>query len=504
MFDTRSVATEDSDATERRDAAIAKAMASVAAEVARAEADPQRPRYHFGPPAQWMNDPNGTIYANGYYHLFYQHNPYGDVWGHMHWGHARSRDLVNWEHMPIALWPSLELGEEHVFSGCATVTADGTPLLIYTAVGLEEDGARPDNQQWGAVGDDAWITWQKHPENPLLDLKTHGGPNFEGDWRDPFVFTSAGRTFLVLGGNEGDISAIALYEATDGSLTKWAYRTVIHTAARADVRLSECPNFFPVENEDGGMDWVLLTSPHNPVAYEVGDFDLDTYTFTAATRGVLDPGFTPHVTNAHYYATNIIYAPDGRVILLGWIRGFPEGKGWNGCLALPRVLTVGPDRRPRQTPVAELAQLRGRQINFPPGELVTRANILATALAANLEIDVTLRVPAEASVALYLRGGDTSNPVLAITYDGARLTMGETSVDLTLAPDEALRLHLYVDRSVSELFVQDGRAAITLVQPMPDARLDVEVDAIGDGVGLWAFTAWELDNAIPTPWSVAD
>jgi beta-fructofuranosidase len=104
--------------------AIDRATQGVAAALMRAAADSTRPVYHFRPPAQWMNDPNGVIFHEGWYHIFYQHNPYGDNWGHMHWGHARSRDLVDWDHLPIALWPSLELGEEHCFSGCATVDAD--------------------------------------------------------------------------------------------------------------------------------------------------------------------------------------------------------------------------------------------------------------------------------------------------------------------------------------------------------------------------------------------
>src|SRR5262245_20696977 len=100
--------------------ALARAITSASNAVARASADPARPVCHFRPPANWMNDPNGLIQHRGWYQLFYQHNPYGDQWGHMHWGHARSRDLIHWEHLPIALWPSKEAGEEHVFSGCAT------------------------------------------------------------------------------------------------------------------------------------------------------------------------------------------------------------------------------------------------------------------------------------------------------------------------------------------------------------------------------------------------
>src|SRR5947209_9707348 len=106
---------------------LEKADAAVKAAVPKAEADPTRPVYHFRAPAQWINDPNGPIQYKGVYHVFYQHNPYGDDWGNMHWGHARSKDLIHWEHLPIALGPSKDKGEDHVFSGCCTLNGDGRP-----------------------------------------------------------------------------------------------------------------------------------------------------------------------------------------------------------------------------------------------------------------------------------------------------------------------------------------------------------------------------------------
>ena len=140
---------------------IARAMQSVQAAAPRAQADPLRPIYHFLPPAQWMNDPNAPIYHGGWYHLFYQFNPYGDEWGNMHWGHARSRDLVHWEHLPIALAPSYEAGEEHVFSGCAAVNGQGEPLLLYTSVKAGTRDQRAPNEQSAARPlDAAWLTWE--------------------------------------------------------------------------------------------------------------------------------------------------------------------------------------------------------------------------------------------------------------------------------------------------------------------------------------------------------
>jgi beta-fructofuranosidase len=332
---------------------IVRAMQSVEAARAKAEAEPTRPIFHFRPPAQWMNDPNGTIYANGYYQLFYQHNPYGDDWGHMHWGHARSRDLVHWQQLPIALWPSKELGEEHVFSGCAAINGEGQPMLIYTMVGAGEHNERPDNQQWAALGDDEWITWQKHPHNPILSLDTHGGPAFTSEWRDPYIFTEAGRTFLVIGAATADTAGVALYEAVDSSLARWRYHKLLYAKPTSEIRFFECPNFFKVPDARGGETWILLTSPYAPIEYVTGQFDANTLTFTPEQAGILDAGRN-NSGPPNFYASNTLYAPDGRCILLGWVRDFPKELGWNGCLALPRLITVGADGHPRQQPVAEV------------------------------------------------------------------------------------------------------------------------------------------------------
>src|SRR5262249_50515126 len=110
---------------DEREELLQRAETSLKAAAAKVKDDPNRPIYHLQPPANWNNDPNGPIFYKGNYHLFYQLNPYGDAWGHMHWGHFRSKDLVHWEHQPIVLWPSQSRGEEHVFSGCAAVTKKG-------------------------------------------------------------------------------------------------------------------------------------------------------------------------------------------------------------------------------------------------------------------------------------------------------------------------------------------------------------------------------------------
>jgi beta-fructofuranosidase len=471
-------------------AAIARAMESVQAAVPTARQDADRPRYHFRPPANWMNDPNGTIYHNGYYHLFYQHNPYGDGWGHMHWGHARSRDLVEWEHLPIALWPSLELGEKHVFSGCAAVNGNGQPMLFYTKVGPGDQEPGTDNEQWAALGDPDWITWEKHPQNPILSLDNHGGPRFTSEWRDPYIFTEQGRTFMVLGVAEGvtesDVAGVALYEALDESLARWQYHKLLIQKPISELPFFECPNFFKVDNS-----WILLTSPYAAIRYYTGPFDVESLTFTVEHEGILDPGQWDD-SRPNFYASNTLYDPQGRCILLGWVRGFAEGRGWNGCLALPRILTIGEDGRPRQHPIEQLTQLRGSQQTFSNLSLNNEVLLLEGVSGTELEIQVTLHRGSAQRVGITLRSDASGAEGVTLVYDGHVLTVADCAISLPQREDAPLTLHLFLDRSVLEVFANDGAVALTRVVTGVNENQGVALFAEGGSAQISQLDIWTL------------
>lgn len=164
-----------------------------------AQSDPLRPHYHFGPPAHWMNDPNGTIFIDGEYHLFYQFNPYAPRWGQIHWGHSKSSDLAHWEHLPIALTPAYEQGEQHCFSGCC-VNDNGTPTIFYTSIGgrLGLANVWRGAQQWKARGDPALIHWQRGQDNPFVSQALH--PRKVYHWRDPYIWRNNHEWRMVLAG----------------------------------------------------------------------------------------------------------------------------------------------------------------------------------------------------------------------------------------------------------------------------------------------------------------
>lgn len=458
--------------------AIAQATAAVEAARAKAEADPTRPVYHFRPPAQWMNDPNGPIFHDGYYHMFYQHNPYDDMWNHMHWGHARSKNLVDWEMMPIALWPSKERGEQHCFSGCMTIAPNGDPTILYTSIGHDLP------EQWAARPKDAtWTTWEKHPASPVLTEGLHGDTKIY-EWRDPYVFKHAGATRLVLGGNlnqsHGGKAVVTAYTALNDSLTEWRYNGVLFTHPDADAKNIECPNFFPL-----GDRWTLIVSPHRAVEYFTGDLAEDGNTFAWKQRGIVDHG--------DYYAPNGCFDPQGRHILWGWVRGFKNGLGWNGCLSLPRIVTLDKDGSLLQQPAPELEALRGAKQSFPNTSLEAKTEALAGLTGDTLELRAQLAPAKGAKAALLLRVSEDATRSVVIETDGTKLWVAGQEVALPKRDASApVALHVFLDKSVLEVYAEGGATVITKVIDAPVEDRVVALRAEGGAANFQALEAWPL------------
>jgi beta-fructofuranosidase len=443
-----------------RDQALARAQASVNAAAERVKADHSRPVYHLLPPANWSNDPNGPVYFQGKFHLFYQHNPYGDTWGNMHWGHFRSADLVHWEDLPIALWPSKTRGEEQVFSGCAAVTNKNRLMLFYTSIGNRLP------EQWAAISeDDDLIKWKKHPANPILTEKLHGDSKvFE--WRDPFLFTHAGQTYIVCGGNlnqsRGGEAIVSVYRATNDELTSWTYLGVLFKHPDRDVKNIECPLFFPLGNK-----WILVVSQGRPVQYFVGDLDTDSMRFKPQTRGVLDYG--------NYYAPNCLADGQGRRILWGWVPDFPGGAGWNGCFTLPRVLKVEDDGALGQIPTPELSMLGGERTVTPDVTLDGEHKLpKSNSDALEIKLVVDLSGAQQAGVRL----PDRSKP----GYFTVALDVRKLDVEGVVAPlppalvSKPVELRIFIDHSVVEVYA-GGRIVVTRVIPAGSRN---------EGISLWA------------------
>jgi beta-fructofuranosidase len=462
---------------------IARATAAVEAAVPRAQADPAHPIFHITSPAQWMNDPNGPIYYKGYYHVFYQLHPFSDEGGPKYWGHVRSRDLANWEHLPIALCPSTELGEAEVWSGCCTINGLGEPMAFYTSIAPGQP-ARTHAEQWAAIGDKDLINWRKSPANPVLSEALHGGTKVY-EWRDPFVFKHKHRTFMVLGGNlnetKGGEAVINIYEAENPELTKWKYRGVLFRLPDPKARTSECPNFFNI-----GDHWVLFVSPYGKVQYFVGDFDAETCRFDAKTNGLVDYG-------PNFYAPNTMLVPDGRRIVWGWVNGFKSGHGWNGCLTLPRELSLSKDGQLRQEPAPELKKLRGKPVEWKNVSLTAETKPFELPATNTMEIELQIESNGAESFAIGIKNASDDAHAIEMIFENSKFKFNGLEAPLSGNEKKGnLNVRLFLDRSVLEAFVNETLCATKVISPLTDNAI-LEIRAKGKAkakfVKAWLMTS---------------
>lgn len=389
----------------------------------RLAADPDRPRFHFLPPANWMNDPNGPIWHGGRYHMYYQYNPKAAKWDTMHWGYAVSPDLVHWEHKPIALKPTPG-GPDHegCFTGCAVLDGQ-TPTLIYT-------GVNPEKQCLATSQD--MQHWTKLPE-PVIAKPPEGldTPGF----RDPQVWKEDGQWHLALGAGIKGKGGVVLHYVS-GDLRKWEYQGFLHQGAKrsenkdavASGEMWECPDFFPVGNRR-----LLYVSTEGTVRHWVGDWKGGK--FTPLNEGILIHGSA--------YAPKSCRSADGqRQLIWSWLREQRSGAeqlaaGWSGVLSLAAVPSLDSAGTLQLSPAKEYERLRGR--NHRIGELPEDGY--------ELDLDVVAAKP------FALRRGDT--PLLEWNPGDGTLASGKTKTHVELK-SKSLKMRVFVDGSVIEVFTQSG------------------------------------------------
>lgn len=398
-----------------------------------------RPQYHFSTKRGWINDPNGLIYYDGEYHLFYQYNPFDIEWGNLNWGHAVSRDLIHWEELPIALKQD---EDGMVFSGSAIIDEnnvtglgiDGKPVMLAFYTEEMSDG----QTQFMAYSNDKGRTWTKWPENPILDNKMK-----DGTWhnRDPKVFWYEDGKHWVMIVHEKDGHSIY----TSDNLLDWTFQS--HTAG-----FWECPELFelPVDGNPKNMKWVMTGASGT---YMVGSFD--------------GKRFMPE-TGKHYYISGYQYAAqtyngiqDGRRIQVGWSSIRKPGMPFTGHMQLPlemRLKTTKEGIRLLATPIAETEQL------FTS---VLKANSLSMDEANEMLHDL-VDMPDGFRVKLRIR---LSHPTeAALVLDGQKILhydMNFNRVNGTFySPQDftsmELSADLYIDRSSVEGFIDGGYYAYVI------------------------------------------
>jgi beta-fructofuranosidase len=467
--------------------------------------DPHRPRYHFLPPAHWMNDPNGPTYWKGTYHLFYQYNPGAAVWGDMHWGHATSTDLIHWKHRPIALAPSPGgPDKDGCFSGSAFVY-DQTPHLVYT-------GVWPEVQCLALSEDPQLLTWTKFKSNPVVAAPP-SGLRVTG-FRDPSIWKEGDDWLMSIGaGVRGEGGRVLVYASRN--LSDWRYshalaegRPFLPYVPKAGEKYDavaagdmwECPDFFPV-----GDRHALLVSTQGAVAQMIGRYK--GRRFECEQRGWVDSDL--------YYAAKSFVDVRNRRVLWGWIR---EGRseaaysaaGWAGVMSLPRILMLDDDGRLRIEPAAEIAMLRSRRHHW--GDLeVSSERVLPGVEGDGLEIQIEFEPGGADEFGLKVRlSPDSSEETIilcqrhlhALVLDTRRSSKNPEDFHRIQKMPESFqftegrveKLSIFLDCSVLEIFA-NGRSCLTgRIYPSRADSLGIALFAKGSVVRAKSVDIFEMNS----------
>jgi beta-fructofuranosidase len=462
---------------------------------AKLAADPLRPQFHLLPAKNWMNDPNGPIYWKGAYHMFFQYNPHAAVWGDMHWAHAVSSDMIHWRHMPVAMAPTPGWDDaQGCFTGSA-VDDHGIATILYTGVrtvsadrATLRDGVNNfrEVQCLAACRDPqlgSWVKWKEPVLQPPDD------PTLTG-FRDPFLWRDGKAWYMGVGsGVRRKGGCVRLYRSMD--LRKWDY---LHPLASVEWvghegsnpvdtgEMWECPDFFAL-----GKKHVLLYSTAGKVIWETGELDPAELVFHSQKKGILDHGA--------YYAQKTQVAANGDRILWGWI---PEKRaeveysaaGWAGCMALPRVLTIGGDSELQMRVAPETRSLRGKSFVLPKAA-ADWAGALREFQIQDLCGEVSWATPGTTSAFTL---ADNSGPWLSIKMEaegsGAKLAVNGTSIQLESGIGGGANFRLFLDASVAELICNDRHAVTTRIYRQPEGPLRVVAGA--DPTQLTSLEMWQL------------
>ena len=437
-----------------------------------------RPQIHYTPAANWMNDPNGMVYADGVWHLYYQYNPSGNDWGNMSWGHATSTDLIHWQEKAVAMTPN-EYGD--IFSGSAIYDENnvagfgkGAILAFYTASGEHQ-------QQCLAYSLDGGITYTQFEGNPIISNSDMP------DFRDPKVFYHEESGKYVMALAKGWDYSVEFWGSTN--LKNWSKLSEFRTNnERMNKGQWECPDLIKVPY-NGSEKWVLIVSlnPGGPVggsgtSYFVGDFD-----GTNFVAEDLDYPLWLDFGSDNYAGVSWSNAPDGRKIYIGWMNnwnyaGAVPCSPWRSAMTLPRELVL---KEMNGTPV--LSSKVVDEINSIAGEWSEAVNGICNggdayemvvnldptqnqtfSLGNNVGEYVGIQVNPEAGKIIVSRTSASG----VVSFNGMFSMPGMSAPYDTQA--ENLELHLYVDHSSVEILSADGNTAITcLVFPsVPYDRID--------------------------------
>ena len=489
-------------------------------------ADPYRPGYHFCVPEDMgePGDPNGAFYHNGRYHLMYLYNRNGSGFC---WGHISSHDLVHWRHHPDAIGPGH--GDEGCFSGGAFVDDNGTAYLSYwmlwgaKGIGLAQSRG-PDFDSWTKLETNPVI---KSTEWGITEAKDAAGKTFRYGSADPSnIWKKDGRYYMLTGSllvlnkigraptaplsEQGD----RLYLCVSDDLKTWKYLHVFYERKPEWTDRSEdnmCPSFLPLPSSPAGgppsgQHLLLFISHNKGCQYYIGDYRNDR--------------FTPNQHGRMTWVDNTYFAPEalvdgqGRQIMWAWLLDNPSGekqKGWSGVYGLPRSLWLGEDGALRLQPVKELETLRGSEKSWSDLAVADgETKVLEGVAGDSCELGLEIEPGAAQGCGLKVRASPGGEEETLLYYDAAKQELvfdstrsgrdGRKVVErapFSLKPGKPLKLRVFVDKSVVEIFANDRQAIGRRVYPVRSDSLGVSLFARGGAARFKTVRAWEMMPSNP-------
>ncbi|MFW6270036.1 MAG: glycoside hydrolase family 32 protein [Bacillota bacterium] len=459
-----------------------------------------RPQFHFTPEENWMNDPNGLVYYQEEFHLFYQYHPRDNVWGPMHWGHAVSKDLVYWNHLPVAIEPD---HNGAIFSGSIVVDKNDSSgffngeeglVAIFTHADTYPDSVRPRQRQSLAYSNDNGRSWEMYEANPVLSN------NKFSDFRDPKVYWLESHNKWIMVLVAGD--HVRFYDSHN--LKEWNYLSSFSEGSKKGVW--ECPDVFklPVENESESK-WILSVdlNPGGPQGgsgsqYFIGDFDGKKFINENSKDEIkwLDYG-------RDYYAAvswNNIPEEDGRKLWIAWMSNWDYANEvpttpWRSAMTIPRELKLKKDKQNYklvQKPVAELKKIREELFHCENRSIEKDENILAGIKAKSFEIKTDLNLKDCSDFNFTLRKGINERTIIGYNkkqnkFYLDRRNSGENDFHDNFAEihelplelnNDSLKLQIFVDWSSVEIFINSGEKTVTdLIFPKEESdSLELNVE----------------------------
>lgn len=420
--------------------------------------EPYRPQVHFTPAKNWMNDPNGMVYADGVYHLFYQYNPQGNDWGNMSWGHATSTDIIHWEEQAVALTRD---GLGDIFSGSAVIDTHNTAGFGANAMIALYTSASDVQQQSLAYSTDGGKYFTRYTGNPVIK-------NDDDNLRDPKVFWHDGSQKWVMVLAKGWKMGVEIYGSSD--LKNWEHLSTfrLDLPGRSSIQW-ECPDLIPFGNK-----WVMLVSvnPGGPVLgsgtmYFVGNFDGTTFTADALDYPLwLDYGMDNYA--------GVTWAGTGnRKVMIGWMNNWQYAGSvpcspWRSAMTLPRELKlIEYDGKPLLTNavVSEIDQIAGTW-QVASGKLnIEDAYQLRLTIGLDKNSVITLGNDNGERYVLDLNAASRTLTAHRTSATGQSQFNGTFSIPSMQAPlkvnGNSVTLDIFVDRSSVEVFTQNGSMSMT-------------------------------------------